>query len=97
MHRHMLTAIQHVDDGWSAEPRKNPSNVSEQGATNAAVFRGGDAQPAATELEVEQRHDVALRLRDQIPAGHAEIGGAIRNELRDVGGTDEDCLEDSAE
>ena len=52
-------------------------------------FRGGQAIVD----QVEQHLQGAVGLADQVPAGHAGIGGVVRHELRDVLGSNEDRLE----
>ena len=81
----------------SGDPRKDrryahavPDVVERK---NAAILSRRDGQPAAAELEIRELVQFPPRLLNQIVAGHARIGSAVGDKLRDVLGPDEEGLE----
>ena len=58
---------------------------------------GGQHQPAAAELKIEQGLEPSLAFLYQIPAGDAGVGCAVRHEFGNVLGVDEEGLELAAQ
>ena len=103
-HRHHADRSPDAGEVFAREPRKDRRDatrgvVAEQvrHAVYAALLTGGHHHAAAAEAEVQSILEVAPRLTNEIPAGHAGIGGAIGDEFGNVLRADEDSLELAAE
>jgi hypothetical protein len=62
-------------------------------AVDTTLVASRNHESASAEIEVESSVKLAFRFADEIPAGDAGIGCTIRDELWNVLGSDEDCLE----